>query len=68
MRELAARQAVVHILMEHGVSQAKTREASQAAGQQIESMGRTIAMNRKSLKACQDELLGHVGRMAAMEE
>lgn len=25
-------------------------------------------MNRESIKACQDELLGHVQRMAAMEE
>ena len=31
-------------------------------------MNRSITMNRESIKASQDELLGHVQRMAAMDE
>lgn len=41
-REHAARQAVVHVLMDHGVTQAKLREVSEIAGKEIKLLDNTL--------------------------
>ena len=59
---------MVHILMEHGVTQAKGEESSKSAGKSIKNLDHSIKMNREAIKEAEAELLGHVQRMAELEE
>ena len=67
-RERAARQAVVHVLMDHGVTQAKLREVSELAGNEIKMLDNTLSKNKQLIKEAEEELLDHVQRLAVMEE
>lgn len=59
-RERAARQAVVHVLMDHGISQAKLREVSEMAGKELKMMDTTLTKNKDLIKEAEEELLDHV--------
>lgn len=45
-REHAARLAVAHVLMDHGVTQAKLREVSEIAGKEIKLLDNTLDKNK----------------------
>ena len=58
----------MNILKDHGITSAHARAASIFAGKTIGDTNKSVAANKEVIREYEEELLGHVQRMAAMEE
>mmetsp|Transcript_31644 Transcript_31644/g.41912 ORF Transcript_31644/g.41912 Transcript_31644/m.41912 type:complete len:252 (+) Transcript_31644:665-1420(+) len=67
-RERQAREVVVHILMEHGVTSAHASQASYQANQTVRMMQNTVTKNKQLIREYEQELLSHRQRLAVMEQ